>query len=72
MTSLAMFWDRLQSHDWFYEYSDDWRVVQRGESDRRRLRGMAAESDAHERLYKAWADHIIRNGPRPARPKDEP
>lgn len=67
---LSSFYDRLNVHDWFYDYSDDHRVWARGCADRAELRAIAMSSPAHRSLYNEFSAHVFRKTPIPARPQD--
>lgn len=51
MTQLSNFWDMLKKADWYYAYSDDHSVWQRGQNEEHRLATIAKESPEHLALY---------------------
>lgn len=46
---------RLKAHDWWYMMSDDARVNDRGEKDRRELRQLAAKLDPDRAIWNEYA-----------------
>lgn len=51
---IAQYFNLLEAHDWFYEFSDDHSVWSRGHEEHNRLKSIANQSDLHERLYNAF------------------
>jgi hypothetical protein len=43
--NLAGYEQELRNHDWHYDYSDDYRVWERGSNDRQRLKKIAKDGD---------------------------
>lgn len=69
--SLQEFYDLLQAHDWWYEYSDDGAVWRRGRANQTKLNRIADENDANRALYNEWYTYMITNngkGTKPQRP----
>jgi hypothetical protein len=69
------FYDRCESFDWYYEYSDDHRVWQRGCAAHDALRAEAISDPEKDVIYQAWHKHMFSGvefgtdkAPRPARP----
>lgn len=62
---LADFHEQCRRHDWFYEYSDDHSVFERGHGEREALRAIARQSPAHDHLYRQWVDHVFQGAPKP-------
>lgn len=60
--TLPEFYDLLAKHDWYFDYSDDFRVWQRGQAERQRIRTIAKESVEHNDLFRAFYAHYF-NGP---------
>jgi len=56
--SLQEFFDELEKHDWYYEYSDDQRVWDKGNTNSKRLSGISEESEEHKKLYKDYTNHM--------------
>lgn len=57
-TSLQAYWDALNRHDWFYEFSDDQSVWDRGQREAGRLYGLRTTSPEHEKMWTDWNAHI--------------
>lgn len=60
MTNILEFYDMLKNHDWFYSYSDDYRVWRNGEDMSKKLTRIANESDQHRDLYRMYVDFAVR------------
>lgn len=56
---LKEFYEQLEAHDWFYEWSDDHSVWGRGKEDRDRLKEISKESREHGVLFTQWHDHMF-------------
>jgi len=60
------FFNRCKNHDWYYDFSDDYRVWQRGTAARDELRRLIAEAGADRSVFQAiydkWRDYMF-NGP---------
>lgn len=63
--SLADFHEQCRRHDWFYEYSDDHSVFERGLGERNALRDIARQSAPHDQLYRQWVDHVFQGAAKP-------
>lgn len=64
--TVEEFFDRLQYHDWYYDYSDDHSVWQRGLADRADLKDLAKENDKFSIMFEDYAEYIyacISKGP---------
>lgn len=57
--SLADFWDMLNSHDWYYDWSDDHRVWQAGRTVKEKLVLISGQSDTHKALYDGFTSHYF-------------
>lgn len=68
LPSLADFNQQCKRHDWFYEYSDDHSVFERGLAERNALRVVARRSPPHDDLYRQWVDHVFQGKPVPVIP----
>lgn len=62
---LSVYWDMLNQHDWYYQYSDDPGVWRRGQAAQERIRMFADQSPQHRELY----DGFVSNTPA-SRPVD--
>jgi hypothetical protein len=76
--TLAEFYDRCAAFDWFYDYSDDHRVWQRGCAAHDVLRAESARDPAKREIYQAWRRHMFggpewgtQKAPCPERPTAE-
>ena len=58
---LREFDNLLASHDWFYDYSDDYGVWQRGMNQARLIATVRKLSERHEALYEIYRDFIADN-----------
>jgi hypothetical protein len=63
--NLVEYFKELQSHDWYYEYSDDHSVWTRGKNNSRRLQSAAQENEVMLRMYKDYADYVFNKMPKP-------
>jgi len=61
--TLLEFYDALNSHDWYFEFSDDHRIWRAGRASLDRLQLGAGESNAHQRLFDAFANHYFSGKP---------
>jgi len=73
--NLPEFYDQLDRHDWYYEWSDDHGVWERGSSDANRLAQIAKESPVHQKLHNDFTEHKFsgeswgtEKAPKPIRP----
>lgn len=57
MTLLIEFYEMLQRHDWFYEFSDDHSVWQRGETSKTKLISISTQTPEHRTLYNGFVAH---------------
>ena len=58
---------KLQSHDWFYEYSDDHSVWQRGGKSLAELKNLAKDNDVFATMfsdYNSYINAVVRDGPK--------
>ena len=71
-TPLKKFYLMLSSHDWQYDYSDDFQVWQAGSRMRTTLENISLESDEHSSLFRKFADYKLRQiGNKPAVPEED-
>lgn len=75
--TLKEFYKELESHDWFYAFSDDHRYWSSGVQNYKRLEKIAEESPAHQKLLKDYHEYIFSGPtfgtddfPKPAEPED--
>lgn len=60
--SLKDYYQKLESHDWYYDYSDDYTVWSRGHRIHQQLKEISKLSKEHEQLYKEFVDYIFHGG----------
>ena len=51
------FFKLCESHDWYYEYSDDGRVWRKGREQHEKLQSMVAKHEEYRAIYRSWAEH---------------
>jgi len=60
--TLSQFYDFLENHDWYYQYSDDHSVYSKGSRERVFINKISSESENHRNLLKGFEEHIF-SGP---------
>lgn len=66
---INAYYEDLASHDWFYEYTDDYRVWAAGDANFKRLARVAeTHGGRHRELFDEWCAYKFRQGPEPQRP----
>lgn len=72
--TLALLWEALQAHDWFWMMTDDPRVSERGRAESRWLLEQAEDlGDEGRRMWAEFSAHYSVSGgnrPLPERPKE--
>jgi len=53
------YWNLLEKHDWFFDYSDDIRVFKKGNAERNYLIDLMSKDKELSKLYKAYYDFIF-------------
>lgn len=71
--TLKEFFQELETHDWYYAWSDDSRVYRSGSANEERLRKEALTDPVKARMIDDWSKHMF-NGEawstvQPPRPK---
>lgn len=73
--SLSDYWDMLDKHDWYYEFSDDNRVWQAGRQSETSILELSKTSQEYSNLANAFYGHMFsgkaygnEQQPKPARP----
>lgn len=73
---LQAFYDKCKHHDWFYEYSDDGRVYDKGRNARYELQKFCKMHPKYKEIYRQWSyykfsgDHMnTEKQPLPIRPE---
>lgn len=77
MTTLQSYYNLLDLHDWYYDFSDDHFVWSRGADVHALITKISAESLAHTNLYLEFKKHFFSGEPwstpkhpKPERPKE--
>jgi hypothetical protein len=55
---LAEYYKSLESHDWYYNYSDDHRAWSKGSQESTRLQSIAQENPTLLRMYKDYSNWV--------------
>jgi len=55
---LAGYFKSLESHDWYYNYSDDHRAWSKGSEESRRLQSIAQENPTLLRMYDDYSNWV--------------
>jgi hypothetical protein len=73
----AEYWDKLNAHDWYYAFSDDHRVWERGSRAINELNRLADNIKGGRELLKAFHKHMFsgkawgtEKSPKPERPSE--
>lgn len=69
LPTLNEYFDALESHDWFYDYSEDREVFANGTNQKWKLQLVAQNSEPHKNLYREFYTYKHANGPKPQRPE---
>ena len=48
--NIEQYFNLCSTHDWFYQYSDDHRVWQEGSRHAERIRYLASDNEAYEKI----------------------
>lgn len=51
------FFKMCESHDWYYEYSDDGRCWRKGREQYEKLQSMVAKHEDYREIYKSWVEY---------------
>ena len=65
---LKEYYQRLTWHDWFYEYSDDHSVWQRGCQMERKLMSDARKDKRAEILFEGYRSYMFKGAEKPDAP----
>ena len=68
VNELKEYYQQLAFHDWFYEYSDDHSVWQRGSDKERQLMNDARKDKRAEALFEAYRNYMFKGGDKPEAP----
>jgi hypothetical protein len=61
--TLQDYYEELDKHDWYYQYSDDSRVYNKGQQNADRLKRISEESPKHKILWEGFCNHMFSGGP---------
>lgn len=56
-TGLLAFYEMCNNHDWFFDFSNSPKVVQKGEALEAKLIRISKQSPAHKRIYDGFYNH---------------
>lgn len=56
-----IYFEKCRTHDWFYDYSDDYRVWRAGKDTDDLLTSGYRYNPELENIYRAWADYHYEN-----------
>lgn len=70
--TLKEYWKALNSHDWFYYFSDDHNIQNNGDREMRQLCAIGATSPAHAELFEAFRAYIFSGKPWNKEQKQKP
>jgi hypothetical protein len=65
---LAVFYDKLSAHDWYYTFSDHGATYRKGEASENNLVREAGTNGFKQALYDAYKEHIW-SGPHVGKPE---
>ena len=73
--TLQEFWDMLNRHDWYYQFSDDHRQWSDGNKNADQIKLLSDISAGHKKLYEGFCKHYFggeafnkTESPKPERP----
>ena len=73
--TLQEFWDMLNRHDWYYQFSDDHRQWSDGSKNADQIKLLSDISTGHKKLYEGFCKHYFGgesfkkpDSPKPERP----
>ncbi len=76
MITLREFYELLEKHDWYYMYSDEYRVWKKGEEEASTIQQIVKQSEEHRKLLEEYSKHMFsgpqwgtEKGPKPERPE---
>lgn len=76
MDDLNDYWDMLNTHDWYWRFSDDNRWYNAGNFQENKLRAIAEKSLAHKVMFERFSNHYwtgkpwnTEQTPKPERPE---
>ena len=66
MEEYRNYYNSLCRADWFYEYSDDFRVYSRGRDEVGRLRDEAGRDEAKQKMFDEFRNYVTGQRERPS------
>ena len=54
------FFELLESHDWYYEYSDDHKAWTKGSIERKTIQAIIQEDPLYTKMYLAMSDYMFK------------
>lgn len=66
--SMLEFYNMLDRHDWFYEFSDDRSVCMSGKQEESKIKSISARSPERKALFDAYYNYVWEGGEKPSRP----
>lgn len=66
--ALKDYYQLLEQHDWFYDYSDQHSTWERGHKNQQTLERAAKLSPVHQRLFDEFREHKFKHRPKPECP----
>jgi len=65
---LRSYYDALARHEWTFDFSEDYRVWERGWRELEYLQGMATKNPRLAELFRDFSNYIWGGAPKPERP----
>jgi hypothetical protein len=65
---LRSYYDALSRHEWTFDYSDDYRVWDKGRREMEYLQGMTTKNPRFAELFREFSNYIWGRATKPARP----
>lgn len=63
MVTLKEYYKMLKEHDWYFDWSDDGRVWEKGRAAHSRLAAMSTQSPEHKALWEGFKSHKFTGKP---------
>lgn len=75
--TLKEYYQMLDKHDWYFDWSDDGRVWEKGRANNSRLAAISTQSPKHKELWEGFKKHKFtgkpwntEQAPKPEEPKE--
>lgn len=65
---LRSYYDALARHEWTFDYSDDYRVWEKGCRELEYLQGMATKNPRFAEMFRDFSSYVWRGAAKPERP----